>query len=322
MLSRLDFARRDSTNGFDNLPNIEVAKFVREVCPSIAGSRGTQPTSNCTRYRVQRPTFFQRPRITTVTIIRRLPANEKRYAGFDLRAQSAHKRVIRLLRISGNADSCEDKKGPPDRPFSFSAETLRFDPTVARKALPEPFRPLLANAIPCNSSTDTNGIAGRDKRKIFRTSGYRYLADTTRFIDERYGELQECRAVLGDEDFLISGCRVASDLTYFTQFPRRVANQPIAVSNVSSKPYFQYYQISSSFSLSTCNRATFERRLKFPSSSSLRTARSIEKPGRWKFDRTYRLDNLVYAAPRERRKTFVSPDHSHPRQGSPADFSC
>lgn len=73
-------------------------------------------------------------------------------------------------------------------------------------------------------------------------------------------ELQECHAVLGDEDFLISGCHVASDLTYFTQFPRRIANEPITVSNVSSKPYFEYYQISSSFSHSIYDRATFVRR--------------------------------------------------------------
>lgn len=134
--------------------------------------------------------------------------------------------------------------------------------------------------MPCNSSTDANSIAGRDKRKTFRRE-YFVLVDTDTWpiqhvLSMNVTELQEYHAVLGDEDFLISGCHATSNLTYFTQFPRRIANEPIAVSNVPPKPYFEYYQVLSSFSLSTDNRATFERRLKFPSSSSLRTGRSIE----------------------------------------------
>lgn len=105
-------------------------------------------------------------------------------------------------------------------------------------------------------------------------------------------ELQECQAVLGDEDFLISGCHVASVLTYFTQFPRRIANEPIAVSNVSRgnrtsnitryRPVFLF-------------RPTIEQR------STFEISLVVFSPNR-KFARTFRLDKVVYAAPRERRE--------------------
>lgn len=101
-------------------------------------------------------------------------------------------------------------------------------------------------------------------------------------------ELQECQAVLGDEDFLISGCHVASVLTYFTHF--RVES-PTSQSLCLMSPVETVLRILPdivqffSFDLRSSN----VRRLKFPS------------PNR-KFARTFRLDKVVYAAPRERRE--------------------